>query len=118
LAPRGEGILQLPGEPDAGVVVRAARPPRPLAPHHRLPEARQAVGEAIERGAEPHVLDEGERGARGADAPPRLLTEAVAALALERLAVHALHELEAALGDAVFGELFAHRAAPVLDHPE
>src|SRR5207249_9199266 len=72
---RRERVLQLPREPDARVVVRAARPARVGASHHRFPEARHTVGEAIERRAEPDLLHEAERRALAPDAARREAAE-------------------------------------------
>src|SRR5262249_20087349 len=53
-------VLQLPGESDALVVVRAPRPARIPPAHDRLPETREPLGEAVEGRAEPGHLDEGQ----------------------------------------------------------
>ena len=67
VAPGGQHVLELPGEPDARVVVRAARPAGRGPAHHRLPQTAQPIGEAVEGGAEPDRLDEARaRSARSA----------------------------------------------------
>src|SRR5262245_9961806 len=87
-AGRGQRVLQLPGEADARVMVRMARPARVRATGHRFPQARHALGEPVERRAKADVADEGEGGALARPATRRRAAEAPIAKALERLCPH------------------------------
>src|SRR5262249_60969180 len=59
-AARRKAILQLPGESDAPVMVRAPRPSRVPSPDDRFPQAREPLRESVEGGADADLLDEGE----------------------------------------------------------
>ena len=67
LAAGRQRVLQLPGEPDPVVVVRAAGPVRIRAPDHGLPEARQALREPVEGRAAADRVHEREGAPGGAD---------------------------------------------------
>src|SRR2546430_10115584 len=76
VARRRQVVLELPRQPDAVVVMRMTWPARPRAPDDRLPQARHALGEAVERRAEADVLHEGQRRLRGPDAQTGRAAEA------------------------------------------
>src|SRR2546426_12018550 len=84
VTPRGQRVLELPGQAHAVVVMRATRPARIPATHHGLPQAGHTLGKPIEGGAEADVVDERERARVATDAQARLAAKAPIAQALER----------------------------------
>jgi hypothetical protein len=83
VASGGQVVLQAPGQPDAVVVVRVARPARPCATDDRLPQARHALRKAIEGRAEADVVHEGQRALHAADSQARRAAKASVAPRLE-----------------------------------
>src|ERR1700730_10957141 len=87
-AARRQRVLELPGQADASVVVGMTGPAWPLASHHRLPEAGEALRKPIKGGANPDRVPDGGRRTLGAHPQTRKMTEAPRPFRLERPRFH------------------------------